>query len=83
MLSPKLSRRDSTALFLPFYLKLARLPAHSLLSWSLYLDHSRCLVLAPGRADLHSLAALPSTRAIPDRDVFYVARPARSILTFS
>jgi hypothetical protein len=23
---------------------------------------------------------LPSTRAIPDRDVFYVARPARSIL---
>ena len=28
-----------------------------------------------------TLAALPSTRAIPDRDVFYVARPARSILT--
>jgi hypothetical protein len=32
-------------------------------------------VLAPA-----TLAALPSTRAIPDRDVFYVARPARSIL---
>ena len=28
-------------------------------------------VLAPA-----TLAALPSTRAIPDRDVFYVARPA-------
>ncbi len=27
-----------------------------------------------------TLAALPSTRAIPDRDVFYVARPTRSIL---
>src|SRR5439155_9902132 len=26
------------------------------------------------------LAALPSTRAIPDRTVFYVARPTRSIL---
>ena len=26
-----------------------------------------------------TLAALPSTRAIPDRDVFYVARPIRSI----
>jgi len=31
-------------------------------------------VLAPA-----ILAALPSTRAIPDRDVFYVAHPARSI----
>src|SRR5439155_18380265 len=41
----------------------------------LCLDHSHCPVLAPGRADLHSLAALPSTRAIPDRDVFYVAFP--------
>src|SRR6266545_1359879 len=40
---------------------------------SVCLDHSHCPVLAPGRADLHSLAALPSTRAIPDRDVFYVA----------
>ena len=27
-----------------------------------------------------TLAALPSTRAIPDRDVFYVAHPIRSIL---
>ena len=29
-----------------------------------------------------TLAALPSTRAIPDRDVFYVAYPIRSILNF-
>jgi hypothetical protein len=36
-------------------------------------------VLAPGRADLHALAALPSTRAIPDRGVFYVTNPVRSI----
>ena len=56
-------------------LKLARLPACSLLLSSLYLDHSHCLVLAPA-----TLAALPSTRAIPNRDVFYVARPARSVL---
>jgi hypothetical protein len=39
----------------------------------LYLDHSHCLVLAPA-----TLAALPSTRAIPDRDVFYVADPVSS-----
>jgi len=26
-----------------------------------------------------TLAALPSTRAIPDRDMFYVAHPIRSI----
>jgi hypothetical protein len=32
-------------------------------------DHSLRPVLAPA-----TLAALPSTRAIPDRDVFYVAR---------
>src|SRR5882724_10585093 len=56
-------------------LKLDRPPACSLLPSSLCLDHSHCLVLAPA-----TLAALPSTRAIPDRDVFYVARPARSIL---
>jgi len=31
-------------------------------------------VLAPA-----TLAALPSTRAIPDRDVFYVTHPIRSI----
>jgi hypothetical protein len=36
----------------------------------LYLDHSHCLVLAPA-----TLAALPSTRAIPDRDVFYLGNP--------
>ena len=40
----------------------------------LYVDHSHCPVLAPA-----TLAALPSTRAIPDRDVFYVAHPIRSI----
>src|SRR5437016_11804148 len=40
----------------------------------LYLDHSHRLVLAPA-----TLAALPSTRAIPDRDVFYVASPISSI----
>src|SRR5207237_4797258 len=33
----------------------------------LCLDHSHCPVLAPA-----TLAALPSTRAIPIRDVFYV-----------
>jgi hypothetical protein len=41
-----------------------------LLPSQFYLDHSHCLVLAPA-----TLAALPSTRAIPDRDVFYVAHP--------
>src|SRR4051812_27332100 len=40
----------------------------------LYLDHSHGPVLVPA-----TLAALPSTRAIPDRDVFYVAHPIRSI----
>jgi hypothetical protein len=39
------------------------------------LIHSHCLVLGPA-----TLAALPSTRAIPDRDVFCVAHPIRSIL---
>ena len=62
---------------LPF-LKLARLRVCSLRPSSLYLDHSHCLVLAPA-----TLAALPSTRAIPDRDVFYVAHPIRSILPSS
>ena len=38
---------------------------------SLYLDHSHCPVLVPA-----TLAALPSTRAIPNRDVFYVAEPS-------
>ena len=42
----------------------------------LYVDHSHCLVLAPA-----TLAALPSTRAIPGRDVFYVVYPIRSIET--
>jgi hypothetical protein len=36
----------------------------------LYVDHSHCPVLAPA-----TLAALPSTRTIPNRDVFYVAHP--------
>jgi hypothetical protein len=55
-------------------LKLRRCP-HSVGATSqLYVDHSHCLVLAPA-----TLAVLPSTRAIPDRDVFYVAHPIRSI----
>src|SRR6266480_2984620 len=41
----------------------------SLLPSQLYLDHSHCPVLAPGRADLHSLAALPSTRSIETRSL--------------
>jgi hypothetical protein len=44
----------------------------------LNLDHSHCPVLAPA-----TLAALPSTRAIPNRDVFYVADPISSIRRFS
>jgi hypothetical protein len=52
--------------------------AHSLLRSSLYLDRSHCLVLAPA-----TLAALPSTRAIFDRDVLHVAYPIRSIETRS
>src|SRR5437870_13193497 len=40
----------------------------------LCLDHSHGPKLAPA-----TLAALPSTCAIPDRDVFYVAFPNRSI----
>ena len=51
-------------------LKLAHCP-HLLTA---YVDHSHCPALAPA-----TLAALPSTRAIPDRDVFYVAHPIRSI----
>ena len=46
----------------------------SLLPSQLCLDHSHCLVLVPA-----TLAALPSTRAIPDRAVFYVADPISSI----
>src|SRR5437773_4287909 len=59
-------------------LKLAQSHYRSLLPWRLYVDHSHCPVLASA-----TLAALPSTRAIPDRDVFYVAPPGRSILPFS
>src|SRR5881275_2565133 len=40
----------------------------------LCLDHSHCPVLVPA-----TLAAVPSTCAIPNRDVFYVAFPKRSI----
>ena len=38
---------------------------------------TRFALLAPGRADLHPLAVLPSSRAIPNRDVFYVALPKK------
>ena len=48
--------------------------AHHLCPRGLDCDLSHCLVLAPA-----TLAALPSTRAIPHRDVFYVAHPIRSI----
>ena len=49
--------------------------ASSLLPPQLYLHHSHCLVLAPA-----TLAALPSTRAIPDCDVFYVVDSLNSKL---
>src|SRR5437867_13129932 len=58
----------------PARLKLAPSPSRSLLPSQFYVDHSHCLILAPA-----TLAALPSTRAIPNRDVFYVADPISSI----
>jgi len=56
-------------------LKLARCQ-HSLAvtRHGFYVDHSHRPVLAPA-----TLAALPSTRAIPNLDVFYVADPISSI----
>src|SRR5438477_2261030 len=60
---------------IPIPIETCSLPAlRSLLPSSLYLDHSHFPVLAPA-----SLAALPATRAIPNRDVFYVADPISSI----
>jgi hypothetical protein len=50
--------------------KLARCPYSLGRRGDLFLDHSHYLVRAPA-----TLAALPSTRAIPDRDVFCVADP--------
>src|SRR5437016_7218489 len=64
---------------LPIYVARAPAAPFSSLPSRLCLDHSHCPVLVPGRADLHFLAALPSTRAIPNRDVFYVAFPKSSI----
>jgi hypothetical protein len=55
-------------------LKLAHCPTCSSLPSRLYLDHSHGPVFAPA-----TLAALPSTRAIPNRDVFYVADPISSV----
>ena len=55
-------------------LKLARSPTCSSLPSRLYVDHSHC----PCSRQL-PLAALPSTRAIPNRDVFYVSDPISSI----
>src|SRR5439155_13774223 len=66
-------RFDSCA---PAHLKLGRVPASSPLPSRLCLDHSHCPVLVPA-----TLAALPSTRAIPNRDVFHVAFPKRSIVS--
>jgi hypothetical protein len=40
------------------------------------------LITRTARACASYLAALPSTRAIPDRDVFYVADPFSSIHYF-
>jgi hypothetical protein len=59
-------------------LKLASSPTRSLLPSQFYLDHSHCPVFAPA-----TLAALQCTRAIPVRDVFYVADPVSSIETRS
>ena len=62
--------------FFYFIIETHSLPnAHSLLPSQLYVDRSHC-----PRPHASYLAALPSTRAIPDRDVFYVAPPVCSIL---
>jgi len=64
---------------LPIYV--ARVPAapftHSFACSFTLITRTAC-VLAPA-----TLAALPSTRAIPARDVFYVADPISSIETRS
>src|SRR5437588_7520015 len=59
---------------LPPISKFAPSTTRSLLPSQFYFDHSHYPVLAPA-----TLAAFPSTRAIPDRDVFYVAVPKSSI----
>jgi len=59
-------------------LKLARCPHWLAATSQLYVDHSHNPVLASA-----TLAAFPSTRAIADRDVFYVAYPIRFIPIFS
>ena len=65
------SRKNSNGFRLKAGLETRSLPALArCYPRSFYVDHSHCLVLAPA-----TLAALPSTRAIPDRDVFYVAHP--------
>ena len=64
--------RESLNRYIPF--KKLKLAACSLLPSLLYLDHSHYLVLAPA-----TLAALPSTRAISQTRVFYVADPVSSI----
>ena len=69
--------RPLRPLGLPIYV--ARVPAapFSLLPSSLYLDHSHC-----PRACASYLAALPSTRAIPDRFWSYLLLFSFSLLTF-
>src|SRR6266480_2106084 len=60
--------RPFRPLGLPIYVAgVPRGSIRSLLPSQLYLDHSHGPVLAPGRAELHSLAALPSTRSIETR----------------
>jgi hypothetical protein len=59
---------------LPIYVAGVPAAPFSLLPSRFYLDHSHGLVLAPA-----TLAALPSTRAMPDRDVFYLGIAVSSI----
>jgi len=60
--------------FAPAHLKLVRFPSSLAATIAAYVDHSQVPMLAPA-----TLAALPSTRAIANRDVFYVGIPVSSI----
>jgi hypothetical protein len=61
-----------------FALKLARCPRSLAATLAAF-----TLITRTARARASYLAALPSTRAMPDRDVFYVADPIRSIVSRS
>jgi hypothetical protein len=75
---PRDHARAKTLTFAVFSFETRSLPtlAHCL-PRSFALIHSHCPVLAPA-----TLAALPSTRAIPDRDLFYVALPFAPLTRF-